>query len=354
MKKITMFYVILVSLSIIHGKIKEDIPVNIAVHTFEPMVMWDENERLTGFDLDILYAVSDIIGINPVISFGGTVGDLIKKVETEETDAACSGITITEDRESRVDFSHSYFSSGLKILIRKENIKSIIDQLVSYASVLPKLLPIFLIMLIYCFVGSFLIWIFEKGNEMFSDKPMGIFDGFYWINVVLTTVGFGDKVPLSKFGRILAIILMWTGIFCIVPMVTGTIASELTAGKIKNYIASKDDLKGRSVAVKRNTVASDRLKSRGLKLVYVDSIPEAVGLLKSGKVDAVIHDVPAILYAEKNNDGVISVGDIFDNQDYGFAFPEGSPMREKFNRALLALKENGTYDRIYRKYFLSQ
>ena len=42
---------------------------------------------------------------------------------------------------------------------------------------------------------------------------------------------------------------------------------------------------------------------------------------------------------------------VFKPENYGIALPEGSPLREDINRALLALRESGRYDALRIKYF---
>jgi len=46
-----------------------------------------------------------------------------------------------------------------------------------------------------------------------------------------------------------------------------------------------------------------------------------------------------------------AVGDSLAGQQYGIAFPQGSDLREKANAALKTIKENGTYAKIYKKWF---
>ncbi len=59
------------------------------------------------------------------------------------------------------------------------------------------------------FVGTVGILAFEKGhNEQFQS----VSDGLWWTVVTLTTVGYGDKFPLTSGGRFLAIFLMLTGL----------------------------------------------------------------------------------------------------------------------------------------------
>jgi polar amino acid transport system substrate-binding protein len=45
------------------------------------------------------------------------------------------------------------------------------------------------------------------------------------------------------------------------------------------------------------------------------------------------------------------VGNIFRKESYGILFPSNSPYRKPVNEALLKIRENGAYDRLYRKWF---
>ena len=45
------------------------------------------------------------------------------------------------------------------------------------------------------------------------------------------------------------------------------------------------------------------------------------------------------------------VGDLFEKQDYGFAFPEQSALRKIVNGCLLKLAEEGYFEELDRKWF---
>ena len=45
------------------------------------------------------------------------------------------------------------------------------------------------------------------------------------------------------------------------------------------------------------------------------------------------------------------VGPVYEGQPYGIGFPKGSPLVEKVNAALKALKDDGTYETLYVKWF---
>ena len=73
-------------------------------------------------------------------------------------------------------------------------------------------------------------------------------------------------------------------------------------------------------------------------------------------MDAVVFDAPVLLfYAAREGKGRVQlVGPTFRKEDYGIAFPRNSPLRKQVNVALLALREDGTYQRLYDKWFTSK
>lgn len=114
------------------------------------------------------------------------------------------------------------------------------------------------------------------------------------------------------------------------------------------------DLKDKVVAVKQGTAAADYVDSLGVKEVKkYPNIDNAYLELRTGRVDAAMHDTPNILYYIKTagNGQVKRTGPNLDAQSYGIGFPSGSPLRDKVNVALLELIESGEYAEIYQKWF---
>jgi len=57
-------------------------------------------------------------------------------------------------------------------------------------------------------------------------------DGLWWAIVTMTTVGYGDKVPISTGGRLIGILIMFVGV-ALVSVFTATISSIFITRKIK-------------------------------------------------------------------------------------------------------------------------
>jgi len=124
----------------------------------------------------------------------------------------------------------------------------------------------------------------------------------------------------------------------------------------ENDIKGINDLNGKTVAVKSGTGSVDYAKAniKTKDLRQFPNIDNAYMELGTNRADAVLHDTPNILYfintAGKGR--FKAVGDSIEAQQYGIAFPKGSDdLREKVNGALKTLRDNGTYNTIYKKWF---
>ncbi len=88
--------------------------------TFAPFEFLDKKAEPVGYDIDIINAIGKAEGAEVVIvkmPFDG----LIPAMLTSQIDAAIAGMTITDERKKKVDFSEPYYDSGLSAVILTEN-----------------------------------------------------------------------------------------------------------------------------------------------------------------------------------------------------------------------------------------
>ena len=57
-------------------------------------------------------------------------------------------------------------------------------------------------------------------------------DAIWWALVTMTTVGYGDKVPITPGGRIIGIVIMFFGM-ALISLFTATVSSIFVTRKIK-------------------------------------------------------------------------------------------------------------------------
>lgn len=330
--------------------------LEVVVGEIPPLVNLEADGTVSGFTVDLVHAVAAELGRPVEFTASRSMDELLGTVERAEADFAAAGITITEPREARVDFSHATMHSGLRIAVRgsgeaPSQIWTAVQSLLSWS-----MLKLFGILLAFLLLAGVLLWFSDLGSKNIpEDFRTGVPTASWLAWACMTTIGFGDVTPGKWIGKLITIPVFFVGVV-VVSVISGQVTSALTMQKIEAssaLIQDADDLRRRSVATVEGTTSVQALDARGAKVRAVSTIGEAFVQLERGQVDAVVYDAPVLL-AHVSGPGaghVVLVGDMFEKQDYGFAFPPGSALRELVNRALLKLQSNGTYDRLYRKHF---
>ncbi|HID40231.1 MAG TPA: potassium channel protein, partial [Calditrichaeota bacterium] len=77
--------------------------------------------------------------------------------------------------------------------------------------------------------AAVLVEIFES---RYNNQFQNIWDSVWWVLVTITTVGYGDKIPVTPAGKVLGILVMMVGIAAL-SVVTATLSSVLVTRKIR-------------------------------------------------------------------------------------------------------------------------
>ena len=326
--------------------------LRVGTKPFKPFAFVREGEYI-GFSIDLWSEIARELELDYELYGEKTVTELLNSVSSGNTDVAIAGITITSEREKTVDFSHSFFESGLQILVPIRSQASPINTFVSliFSPILLKTIGVLLIVIV---ISAHLLWFAErnKNSEFPPEYLKGIWEACWWSVVTVVTVGYGDKAPIGAAGRIIATIWMFTGVL-LVSYFTASVSSALTVQQLETSIQGLEDLNGKRVATVEGSTAADYLANRPLKKIEYELVEQAFQSLEESKVDAVVYDSPVLQnYAIQDGvDKVRVVGNVFERQSYGIALKPNSPYRESINQAILSIIENGTYDEIYKKWF---
>lgn len=116
----------------------------------------------------------------------------------------------------------------------------------------PKIIVfIVYISLIVVILGT-LMYIVEGQKNGFDNIP----DSIYWAVVTLTTVGYGDVVPVTELGKVIAVLIMMLG-YAIIAVPTGIVSAEF-AKNDKEQLDNQDEIlsKEDEILNKINALAS--------------------------------------------------------------------------------------------------
>jgi ABC-type amino acid transport substrate-binding protein len=119
-------------------------------------------------------------------------------------------------------------------------------------------------------------------------------------------------------------------------------------------IKTTDDLAGKRVGAQVGTTGADYAKDKveAETVRTYDLVDDAFKALQAGQVDAVINDFPVSKYAERSKKDLQVVQTIATGEKYGLGFnKDDTKLREEVNKALDEMKDDGTYTRIYKKWF---
>ncbi len=126
-----------------------------------------------------------------------------------------------------------------------------------------------------------------------------------------------------------------------------------------NALSSAQQLTDKRIAVQIKTTAdliAQRIQTKDTdRIIRFETASAALASLLTDKIDFAISDAEAVRYFIKNNPDVsfqtLSDPD-FPSEHYGFAVKKGNPaLLKQINMGLEAIRQDGTYDAIYKKYF---
>jgi voltage-gated potassium channel len=97
---------------------------------------------------------------------------------------------------------------------------------------------VLLIVLVLNLVAAAAVLEFERGNPQANIDSYP--DALWWAVTTITTVGYGDRFPMSPAGRGVAVVLMIAGI-AMFGVITATIAAYFVEQKAEEDVASRLD-----------------------------------------------------------------------------------------------------------------
>jgi ABC-type amino acid transport substrate-binding protein len=119
-------------------------------------------------------------------------------------------------------------------------------------------------------------------------------------------------------------------------------------------VGSLEDLEGKTVAVQQGTTGQELAKEElgGSEVRPYPEGPDAVNALKAGTVEGVIIDAPVAQNAVEKSGGVEIAEKVPTEEEYGIAVAQGeTELLEEINKGLEEVLDDGTYKKIYEKWF---
>ena len=247
--------------------------------------------------------------------------EILSGLEDGSVDVSINPLTMTSSRSQQFLFTSPFYVSNGAVVIRSLGSWNTAINVIKTAFSREFLSALVLLLLIIAFFG-WMLWLFERdyNKEEFRPGMKGVWDGFWWSAVTMTTVGYGDKSVKSFGGKVVALIWMFTALIFISGL-TASIASTILFQQDSKTVIKLTDLTDKKVGTVKNTSMEIFLKKKFFRnIVPYDDINIGLQDVQNKNIEAFIYDEPIMKYrlgALDNNECIIL--DIsFDQQLYAF------------------------------------
>lgn len=105
--------------------------------------------------------------------------------------------------------------------------------IVALRASLRKIFIFMLFILVLVLLLGSIMYVVEGGENGFFSIPLSI----YWAVITLTTVGYGDIVPVTALGKFIASFIMLLG-YSIIAIPTGIVSAEITRGRSRRILTT--------------------------------------------------------------------------------------------------------------------
>jgi ABC-type amino acid transport substrate-binding protein len=318
--------------------------------TAEPFAFKGPDGRWAGITMDIWDRVAKQMGVEYEVR-EMTLSDLLRAVSLGQVDVAATALSVTPEREKVMDFSQPYFFTGLGVAMAAKAHSSWLDILDQVLSSRP--VAILLVVLSSLLLAGLVIHLAERrrNREQFGGSLWhGLGSGLWWAAQTLTSVGYGDKAPVTPLGRLLACIWMVISLVLITSF-TAVITTSLTVSHLGINQRDSSELRSLRVGVVQDSSAQTYLEFNHVGSKAYPGMDQVLTELAEGHLDAVVADGPVLRYmAAHEFKGKIAVQrDNFQPGIYALALPNGSPWRKPLNLALMAkLQEDSWRQTLFR------
>ncbi len=322
----------------------------------EPPFVIEERGVYTGLSVDLWKSIAEEGGVAyEFIEYNDQLG-LIRALDFQEVDVSINPIHVNEMRLTLLNATQPFYVSFLGVATGQSNQSQLRVFLNNFFSLQFFRLLGFLVLTIFVF-GT-ILWMVERKHNRRQFRPnlIGLFDGFWWSAVTMTTVGYGDKAPKTKAGRAIAMVWMFTAIL-IISGFTATVASTLTVNSLSRDIEDLQDLRNsKNIASVHGSGSEAFLRQNDIEpSVSFENVEKALLALSSGEAEVLVYDktVMDYLIGKMRLQGKAALLPVNFNQQYkSFFLPKNSEHLEWINPLLVRKINQKSWQKLLQDYNL--
>ncbi|NWG23263.1 MAG: transporter substrate-binding domain-containing protein [Pseudorhodoplanes sp.] len=316
-----------------------------------PFAMKLADGSWTGISIDLWRKAAEDRGLRYRFVEEPTVQGLLDGTVAGTFDVAVAALTVTAEREQKMEFTATYYATGLGIAIAAGGGVTwtpVVRALTSFGFFQSVMALIGLALIV-----GILVWLLERRhNEEFSGTiAKGLSSSVWWTTVAMTQRGIGNAGPRTLPGRMVAMLWMVGSIIAIAVFTAG-ITSALTVRSLQGSVQGVTDLTQVRVGAVSGTSTEVSLARIRAKFTGFPTARDGLLALREGRIDAFVYDRPLLAWTINHEfrSTVQLLDASFDPQHYGFALPLGSTLRKPLNLSILKATQSPWWDETLYRY----
>lgn len=318
-----------------------------------PFVIIDEKE-IEGVSVWLWKKIAKDLGLEYRLVRMG-FGDMLHALENGDIDVSINPLTITHDRSKTMAFTQPFYAANSSIVVAHLSYFQKLHQFLGSFFSLNFLSGFLFLIAVICMFGA-ITWYFERKQnpEHFRSGWNGVWDGLWWSVVTMTTVGYGDKSPKSRGGKLVALIWMFSGLLFISGF-TASVASSLTINQLNWNPYDLSDFKDRTIGSIEYSSTAGYLKNHFFrKLEVYPNLPDALDALERHEIAAFLYDEPILKHRMLTDERYHDLELLpiqFDSQFYAFGLPkEKEELRILLSQKILEYTEKSMWEVVLAEY----
>ena len=263
-------------------------PFRVGVFNMPPFAFRSGGGQWSGLAVTLFEHIAKSSGLRYSLTEFENMDEAINAIENHTIDLAAIAIDPTPEFELTMNFTNAFEQSGTSIAIAKHTHLPLVYLVESiWESIIPRFVAVVLFSIII--FGSIVGLVERRKNtgQFGGGFWTTIGEGVWWSSATISTVGYGDRVPMTKRGRVVGALWMFVA-FALTSILAGLLSSVLTVARINSQIHTSTDLMRVKCGAVLNSAAFVDGKNMKFDMVPYTTLDDALRALDSGQIGAVL------------------------------------------------------------------
>ncbi|MGF7158554.1 ABC-type amino acid transport substrate-binding protein [Rhodoligotrophos appendicifer] len=304
----------------------------------------------SGISIDLWRKMAAAMRVDFRIEEAASIDALVAGTSTGTYDLAVSALTVTAERERILDFTQPFYTTGLGIAVSidgKTNWVTIMRSMSSFG-----FMQIIMALVAVVLVIGTLVWAFERKSGKAGDGDLQHGPPQRPRKEMLPQPKLPPQPGKRTSPRFLGVVGMAISLI-VLTLLAAAMVSAITGRTSHGEIRTVADLAAQRIGTVSGSAAIEYLDEASILHQDFASVEEGLQALEERRIDAFVYDRPLLawLILQQFSSTLDLLDVVLDTQTYAIAMPNGSPLREDLNLALLGTIRGEWWKQTLFRYF---